>query len=82
MAQRVSQQHVQTCQSEQLTTQTEGHHSALPVVDFIPGYAFRALPYTKHITYSSFLQGSCIFLVCSIANITQLYSGVSFVVIK
>ena len=42
-----------------------GHHSDLPVLDFVPAHAFHALPYTMHmscITYSSSCEAHACFM--------------------
>ena len=45
-------------------TKNSGHHSDLPVLDFVPAHAFHALPYTMHtscITYSSSYEADACF---------------------
>ena len=37
------------------TKKTEGYHSDLPVLDFVPAHAFHALPYTMHMHHLQFL---------------------------
>ena len=41
------------------------HHSSPTVLDFVPGLLMHSMRYPAWITYSSFLQGSCVFHVCA-----------------